>query len=245
MAPLYNTVGPAPGPHDRDDAMTPQRLQRLRDVLARRQPDLTVLMDNVHKPHNFSAVLRTCDAVGVHTAHGVWPGERIRALGATSGGAGKWVNVVTHRDADSAARALRTQGFAIVAAHAGDGAREYRELDYTRPTAFVLGAELDGVSAAARAAADAQVFIPMHGFAESLNVSVAAAVLLFEAQRQRLAAGLYDRCRLDADTHARTLFEWAHPEVAAHCRRHGLPYPAIDERGDLDPAFRVQPDAAR
>lgn len=219
--------------------MTPQRLRRLRHVLAHRQPDLTVLMDNVHKPHNFSAVLRSCDAVGVHTVHGVWPGERLRTRGAVSGGAGKWLRVVTHGDAATAARALRDDGFALVVAHAAHGSRDYRELDYTRPTAFVLGAELDGVSAPARALADAQVVIPMQGFAESLNVSVAGAVLLFEAQRQRLAAGLYERCRLDAQTQARTLFEWAHPEVAAHCRRHGMPYPAMDEHGAIDPAFRV------
>jgi len=224
--------------------MTPHRLQRLRRVLAHRQPDLTVLMDNVHKPHNFSAVLRTCDAVGVHTAHGVWPGERLRTRGAASAGAGKWVRVITHRDAATASKTLRGDGFAIVAAHAGEGSRDYRELDYTRPTAFVLGAELDGVSAEARAGADARVLIPMHGFAESLNVSVAAAVLLFEAQRQRLAAGLYDRCRLDAATYARTLFEWAHPEVAAHCRRHDRPYPAMDEHGAIDPGFRVRRPAA-
>jgi tRNA (guanosine-2'-O-)-methyltransferase len=224
--------------------MTPRRFQRLRDTLARRQPDLTVLMDNVHKPHNFSAVLRSCDAVGVLAAHGVWPSARLRPLGATSGGAGKWVRVHTHADVATATRALRAAKLRIVAAHASEGARDYRELDYTRPTAFVLGAELEGVSDQAQRLADVHVAIPMLGFAESLNVSVAAALLLFEAQRQRLAAGLYARSRLDPEVHARTLFEWAHPDVAAHCRRHGLAYPSMGEDGAIDPAFAVHRPSA-
>jgi tRNA (guanosine-2'-O-)-methyltransferase len=152
--------------------------------------------------------------------------------------------VHTHPDVAGAASALRAAQLQIVAAHPSACARDYRELDYTRPTAFVLGAELEGVSHEARRLADAHVSIPMLGFAESLNVSVAAALLLFEAQRQRLAAGLYDRCRLDPELHARTLFEWAHPDVAAHCHRHGLAYPSMDEHGAIDPAFAGHRPAA-
>lgn len=213
--------------------MTPQRWSTLNRVLNARQPDLTVLLDNVHKPHNLSAILRTCDAVGVLTAHAVWPNPKIRPSGGIAAGADKWVPVRTHDAVASAIGQLRAQGFQVLAATQADQAQDYRRLDYTRATAFVLGAELFGVSAAACAAADQAVYIPMHGMVESLNVSVAAATLLFEAQRQRLQAGCYAASRLDADTRRAILFEWAHPKVADYCRRHRLPYPDLDRQGEL------------
>jgi tRNA (guanosine-2'-O-)-methyltransferase len=213
--------------------MTPHRLERLREVLARRQPDLTVLMDGVHKRHNVSAVIRSCDAVGVLDAHAVWPGPRLRPHASLAGGSGRWVHVVTHADMAAAIAHLRDAGLQIVAAHQGERSRDYRELDYTRPTAFVLGAERDGVGERGRALADVHALIPMQGMVSSLNVSVAAALFLFEAQRQRLAAGLYASCRLHPARHATVLFEWAHPLVAAYCRRHGLPYPPIDHTGTI------------
>lgn len=218
--------------------MTPHRLQRLREVLARRQPDLTVLMDGVHKKHNVSAVIRSCDAVGVLDAHAVWPGPRLRPHASLAGGSGRWVHVVTHTDMAAAITHLHERGLQIVAAHQGERARDYREVDYTRPTAFVLGAERDGVGALGRALADVHALIPMQGMVGSLNVSVAAALFLFEAQRQRLVAGLYGQCRLDPVRHASVLFEWAHPLVAAYCHRHGVPYPPMDEAGTIIGPFR-------
>lgn len=222
--------------------MTPHRLQRLREVLAHRQPDLTVLMDGVHKKHNISAVIRTCDAVGVLAAHAVWPAPKMRTHAGLSGGSGRWVRVVTHTDMASAVTHLHDTGFRIVAAHQSEHARDYSTLDYTQPTAFVLGAELDGVGPVARAHADVHASIPMQGMVGSLNVSVAAALFLFEAQRQRLAAGLYARCRLDPAHYDVVLFEWAHPLVAAYCRRHGVPYPSMDATGTIIGDFRVRAD---
>lgn len=213
--------------------MTPERLARLNRALDRRQPDLTVLLENVHKPHNLSAILRTCDAVGVLGAHAVVPGGSVRRHHATSAGSGKWVGVEVHRTLGDAVAALRGRGLRILAAHPTPEARDFREEDYTRPTAVLLGQEKLGVSAEALAACDGAVAIPMLGLVGSLNVSVAAAQILFEAQRQRLAAGLYERPRLDPETRVRVLFEWAHPEVATYCRREGLPYPRLDEAGEL------------
>lgn len=213
--------------------MTPQRYHRLVSVLDRRQPDLTVLMDNVHKDHNFSAVLRTCDAVGVFAAHGVWPNPRYRPSPGISAGAGKWVTVHTHPTLEEAMTALRGQGFRILAATLSARAVDYRGVDYTRPTAILVGAEKFGVSPPGLAGADGHIAIPMHGFVESLNVSVATALVLFEAQGQRLRAGLYDRPRLDPETRRRTLFEWGYPLVARACRERGLPYPELDAEGGL------------
>ncbi len=203
----------------------------MRAVLDRRQPDLTVLLDNVHKPHNLSAILRSCDAVGVFEAHAVWRGARFRARHLTSGGTGRWVAVRTHPNLPSAVDRLHREGLQIVVAHPEVSSVDFREIDYTRPTAVLLGAELDGVSAPSLALADQRARIPMQGMGQALNVSVAAALLLFEAERQRTAAGMYDATRLSPALHRDTLFEWAHPRVAACCRRHGAPFPDLDEDG--------------
>ena len=213
--------------------MTPQRYEKLRRVLDRRQPDLTVLLDNVHKPHNFSAILRSCDAVGVFEAHAVWPDPKLRPNRLTSSGTAKWVGVRTHPDIGSAVGELRRLGHRLIAAHPGAEAIDYRDVDYTHPTALVLGAELRGLSDGVLERVDARVTVPMMGMAASLNVSVAAATILFEAQRQRAAANLYAECRLDPDVYVRTLFEWAHPAVAGYCRRHGIAYPELDAAGGI------------
>ncbi len=213
--------------------MTPKRYARLRSVLDRRQPDLTVLLDNVHKTHNFSAIVRSCDAVGAFEAHAVWPNPRLKPNHMSSGGAGKWVRILAHPDLDTAVEILRGKGMQIIAAHLDESARDYRQVDFTRPTAILLGAELDGVSAEGLKHADFNVSISMAGMVESLNVSVAAAILLFEARQQREAAGLYSRSRLDPEIYQRTLFEWCHPEVAAYCRRSNRSYPALDEHGEI------------
>lgn len=211
---------------------TARRFARLKSVLDRRQPDLTVLLENVHKPHNFAAIVRTCDAVGVYEAHAVTPaGARPALNAAVASGAGGWLRVRAWDELGPACDALADQGFQLVAAHPGAGAVDFRALDYTRPTALLLGQEKDGVTADALARADRLVAIPMLGMVPSLNVSVAAAVILFEAQRQRLAAGLYDRSRLDPESYRATLFEWAWPVLAERCRKEGVPYPELDENG--------------
>jgi len=210
-----------------------ERFDRLRSVLSRRQPDLTVLMDHVNKSHNFSAILRSCDAVGVLDAHVVAPPEGLALHHGSSAGTKKWVRVHRHPSVPDAVDAIRRLGFRLVAAHPGPDATDYREVDYTPATAVVVGAELDGLSDEAMRSADALVSVPLDGMVRSLNVSVAAALLLFEARRQREAAGLYDRSRLSPEAYERRLFEWAYPSLAGRRRREGLPYPRLDERGRI------------
>lgn len=188
-------------------------------------------MEQVHKPHNFSAILRNCDAVGVLEAHVIPPEEGLDVHRSSSAGTRKWVSVRRHADLDAALTALRGQGLRIVAAHPSPDALDYRELDYTRPTCLLVGAELHGLSEGALERADHRVVVPMVGMVGSLNVSVATALLLFEAFRQRDEAGMYDRRRLDDDRYRRLLFEWGHPRVAREYRDRGLPYPELDERG--------------
>lgn len=213
--------------------MTPERFEKLKRVLERRQPDLTVLADGVHKSHNISAILRSSDAVGVHGIHAVSPGGELRRHHMMAGGSKRWVDVVVHASIEDAVGWLKSRDWQIVVAETGPSARDYRDFDYTRRVAIGLGAELAGPSGYLARHADALVAIPMQGMVESLNVSVATAVILFEAARQRQAAGSYDRCRLDPDEYRRTLFEWSHPEVARRCRERGLDYPPLTADGDL------------
>ncbi len=172
--------------------MRPERKARIEAVAARRQPDLTVFMERVHKPHNVAAVIRTCDAVGVMRAHAVPGDDGLPRLNHTSQGAQRWVELVRHADSVSGLEALRAEGFCLYAAHFSSAALDFREPDYTRPSAIVLGTEKFGVSAAALEQVDQEIVIPMLGMSQSLNVSVATALILYEAQRQRAAAGMYE-----------------------------------------------------
>lgn len=213
--------------------MRPERFHRLRSVLARRQPDLTVLMDSVHKSHNFSAILRNCDAVGVLEAHVVVPEGGLPLHHGTSAGTKKWIHVRHHDRVSAAVGYLAEHGFRVLAAHPSPDAIDYREVDYTRPTAVMMGAELHGVSPEGLELADAHVTIPMVGMAHSLNVSVATALLLFEAFRQRWEVGMYEESRLPADEFQRHLFEWAYPTLARTRRDAGRPYPKLSDDGEI------------
>lgn len=213
--------------------MTDKRRGKIDAVLANRQPDLTVLAERLHKPRNFSAIVRTCDAVGINEVHAV-PGEEGLAIHwKTSQGAEKWVRVRQHENLAVACEFLRARGFQLVAAHLDENASDYRDVDYTVPTALLLGTELFGVSPAALAEADRRVCVPMKGMTQSLNVSVACAIVLYEAMRQRDAAGLYGNRRLDPAVLARQRFEWMHPVLTRYCRERGLPYPELDADGDV------------
>ena len=171
--------------------MTPARLAKYKATLACRQLDLTIITDQVNKHQNIAALIRTCDAVGIHSAHVVTPMDNMDNMGTmgahkgTALGSQQWVNIVSHDHIESALKAAKHQGMQLVAAHFSEQAVDYRSLDYSLPTALILGAEMHGVSAAAVAASDHQVVIPMLGMVHSFNVSVAAAVILLEAQRQR------------------------------------------------------------
>ena len=219
------------GAHHR--TMNPERFQRLAQALRRRQPDLTVLMERVHKSHNLSAILRNCDAVGVFAAHAIPPEDGLQVHFHTSAGTAKWVRLVRHRTIQAAIEELKGRGFRVLAAHPGPEAVDFREVDFTVPTALMMGAELLGLSDEALALSDLQVSIPMVGMGRSFNVSVATALLLFEAYRQREAAGMYDESRIDPENSERILFEWAYPRIARYCRDRGTPYPPLGDDGGL------------
>jgi len=213
--------------------VTPERIARLQAVLDRRQPDLTVVTDFVHKPRNLAAVVRCCDAAGVLDLHAVLGESEYRAFRGTARGSQQWVRVHRHPQLTDALAPLQARDYQLVVAHVSDAAVDFRELDYTRPTALILGAERRGPSAAALAAAHHHILIPMVGMVESLNVSVAAGIVLAEVQRQRQLAGLYQRSRLDPGIRERLFFEWGHPKVRDFCRERGLAYPPLGDDGEI------------
>ena len=213
--------------------MTLRRLQRIQAVLAKRQPDLSILAEDVYKPHNLSAMLRSCDAVGIGTVHAVNPTGGVPTYNETSASADKWVEVVVHDSLLSALDTLQAQGMQVLAAHLSSSAQDYRDVDYSVPTCILFGNEKNGVSEAAAQRADAHILIPMLGMVQSLNVSVATAVILFEAQRQRRASGLYAAPRLDAAARRALTFKWLYPREAAKLLATGQPFPPLDDEGSV------------
>jgi tRNA (guanosine-2'-O-)-methyltransferase len=178
--------------------MTPGRSDRLNSVLNKRQPDLTVVLENVFDPHNISAVMRTCDAVGIQDIyilnnkippHRKW-GEK------SSSSAAKWLTIHQFTDAHECFAALRKQYKKIYTTHLSADAVSLHELDLTEPVALVFGNEHSGVSEEIIAVADGNFIIPQVGIIKSLNISVACAVCLYEAFRQKTTAGHYDVAKL-------------------------------------------------
>ncbi|MDL4913052.1 MAG: tRNA (guanosine(18)-2'-O)-methyltransferase TrmH [Enterobacterales bacterium endosymbiont of Blomia tropicalis] len=216
--------------------MNAQRFARIQEMLALRQHDLTVCMEQVHKPHNVSAVIRTADAVGIHEVHAVWPGQRMRTQASSSAGSNSWVKVVTHRNISEAVKQLKAQKMQVLATHLSDSAVDFRDIDYTKPTCILMGQEKTGITAEALALADQDIIIPMVGMVQSLNVSVASALILYEAQRQRQNAGLYQRdySVLDEAEQQRLLFEGGYPVLARVANQKGLPYPHINSQGEVE-----------
>ncbi|EKO3581848.1 tRNA (guanosine(18)-2'-O)-methyltransferase TrmH [Vibrio metschnikovii] len=215
--------------------MNLERYQRIQDVLKARQTDLTVCLEEVHKPNNVSAVIRTADAVGLHQIHAVWPNEQMRTLSHTSAGARNWVEVQTHNSTLEAVSHLKETGMQILVTNLSEHAIDFRAIDYTKPTAIIFGSEKSGISPQALQLAHHDIVIPMVGMVQSLNVSVASALILYEAQRQRQQAGMYDReqSALSQATIQRILFERGHPVLAKVAKRKGLAYPLLDDQGQI------------
>jgi tRNA (guanosine-2'-O-)-methyltransferase len=171
--------------------LTPQREEKLRNVAARRYFDLTVLLENVHDPHNVSAILRTCDAIGmaeVHVVNTILPWHRKGHKSSAS--AKQWVKVNFYRELEPCIEKLRVEGFSLWGTHLGSEAKDLFSLDLTQKIALVFGNEHTGISKELLAYCDGNFIIPMNGMLPSLNVSVSAAISLYEAFRQRRSTDL-------------------------------------------------------
>jgi tRNA (guanosine-2'-O-)-methyltransferase len=190
--------------------MTPERRERIREVLNHRQPDLTVVMENIFDPHNISAVLRSCDAVGIASVHVVNSMEpnHLRYEHYSSASAGKWMPIHAYNSAEACVSTLRQQGFRILTTHLHEQATDLYAVNFLEPVALVFGNEKLGVSAEMRELADGNMLIPQMGMIRSLNISVACAVSIFEAMRQKREAGHYSSRRLSTDARASLLAHW-------------------------------------
>ena len=172
--------------------MPPERNERLTSVLNKRQPDLTVVLENVFDPHNISAVMRTCDAVGIQDIYilnnKIPPHKKWGAKSSSS--AAKWLTIHQFTDAGECFAALRKNFKYIYTTHLSTDAVGLHELNLTEPVALVFGNEHSGVSEAIIAMADGNFIIPQMGIIRSLNISVACAVSLYEAFRQKIMQGI-------------------------------------------------------
>ena len=187
-----------------------RRAEKLRRVLSLRQPDLTVVLENIHDPHNVSAILRSCDAVGVLRVELLYSVEKFPRIGKkSSSSANKWLDCRRHTSVTECYATLREEGFRVYATRLGGSTTSLYALDLAQPSALVFGNEHRGVSAEAAEMADGNFHIPMAGMIQSLNVSVAAAVSLYEAHRQRLVPGTYRKPALAAEELARLYDDWA------------------------------------
>ena len=182
--------------------MNEKRLEKFRRVAAQRQSDLTVVLENVIDMHNIGAVLRSCDSVGIreifvlHTEAGL-KADCITIGRKTSGGSRRWVDVHYYTDAKACFTHVKQQYRRVLSTQLSETATSLYKLDLTKPTAFLFGNEHDGLSSEAAAYADGNFIIPQMGMAESLNISVACAVTLYETFRQREVGGFYSRQNTD------------------------------------------------
>ncbi len=192
---------------------TERRLNRLMHVLRHRQPDLTIVMENILDPHNVSAVLRSCDAAGVMEVQLIYTDVNFPDIGKkSSASAKKWVELRKFNNVKDCYKKLHEEEFIIYATHLEEKAKSLFEIDMTKKIAIVVGNEHKGVSPEAAKLADSIIKIPMFGMIQSLNVSVATAVILFEAVRQRIASGQYDESKYSNTELAKLLRIWAMKE---------------------------------
>lgn len=177
--------------------MTPKRLEKIKEVVANRQHDLTVVLENVRDQHNIGAVLRSCDSIGIREIFVLYSEEKLRdtdfiKIGKrTTAGSRRWVDVHFYTDAAACFREVKKRYQRVLSTHLSEDAKSVYQLDLTQSTAFLFGNERDGLSDEALSYSDGNFLIPQIGMVESLNISVACAVTLYETYRQRLEAGLY------------------------------------------------------
>jgi len=188
---------------------TSERIERVNRVLANRQAGLRVVLENVTLAHNASAVMRTCDAVGVLNLDLIGPNpEVLRPNKAISTRADKWLEIGVHATPAACLEPLKKAGYEILATHLRKDSVLYTDVDFCRPVALVFGSEAEGISDQALAYADKVIRIPMLGMVQSLNLSVSVAVILYEAMRQRAAHGYLEKSRLSVAELERLQAKW-------------------------------------
>jgi tRNA (guanosine-2'-O-)-methyltransferase len=184
----------------------------MKNILFSRQNTLRVFMDYVFSTHNLSAIVRTCDAVNVGKLY-YRHQKKVRLNNDITMGSHKWIFHEYVDDIENFYQKIKSRGYQVVVTLLDEDTVDFREVDYTKPTLIVLGNEVDGASEVSIKYADKKVIIPMYGMSQSLNVSVANAVILYEAQRQRALKGMYDKPSLPQEIIEKTLKKWAYDDI--------------------------------
>jgi len=192
--------------------VTKERLNKMKKILETRQDTLRVFMDYVYSHHNLSAIVRTCDAVNVGKLY-YRHQKKVKLNNEITMGAHKWIFHEYVEDIEKFYQDIKEKGYQVVVTLLDEDTIDFREVDYTKPTLIVLGNEVDGASDISIKYADKKVIIPMYGMSQSLNVSVANAVILYEAQRQRSLKGMYDTPQLSKEVIEKTLKKWAYDDI--------------------------------
>jgi tRNA (guanosine-2'-O-)-methyltransferase len=195
--------------------MTPERTDKLIKVLSKRQANLTVVMENVQDPHNISAVLRTCDAVGIQDVYILTTKiPRHKKFGyKSSSSALKWLTIHEFDNLEECMKVVRKNFSKILTTHLSSDAVQLYDIDFTESVALVFGNEHSGVTDECRALADGNFIIPQMGIIQSLNISVACAVSIYEAMRQKMVAGHYDHASLPKEQMDGLLTQWGVEEL--------------------------------
>jgi tRNA (guanosine-2'-O-)-methyltransferase len=195
--------------------MTPERTDKLIKVLSKRQANLTVVMENVQDPHNISAVLRTCDAVGIQDVYILTTKiPRHKKFGyKSSSSALKWLTIHEFDNLEACMKAVRKNFSKILTTHLSSDAVQLYDIDFTESVALVFGNEHEGVTDECRALADGNFIIPQMGIIQSLNISVACAVSIYEAMRQKMVEGHYDHASLPKEQMDGLLTQWGVEEL--------------------------------
>lgn len=197
--------------------LTANRNERIRETVSKRTYDIVPVLDGIHDLGNFSAVLRSAEAFGLQEIHFVENQPKYKVSQRTSKGTDKWLDVVRWKESLACAKSLKERGYQIIATHLDDKAVPISQIDFSKKTAIILGNEKDGVSKEILDMADARCIIPMQGFAESFNISVAAAISFYHIYQDRMTRLGYhgnltaeEQERLVADYFLRTV---DNPEV--------------------------------
>ena len=209
-----------------------KRVERIEEILERKQPNLQLFLDNVDSSQNISAIIRSCDSVGVLNFYTANREDKERKIHKTiTQGSQHWLKIKRIDSADKVdfLKEKQKEGFQVVVTHLSEKSVSYREVDYTKKTLIVMGNEKEGISQEVLDLADAVVIIPMRGMAQSLNVSVATALILYEAERQLDLAGKYNEAQLSLEMREEIKHEWVYRDLISR-RSKGIIFTGRQKR---------------
>jgi len=193
--------------------LTPKRFTKINEVVAKRQKYLTLVLENIHDPHNVSAILRSADAVGIDKVYLIYNSNKFPRIGRiSSASAKKWIELIRFKEVKECFDALKKEKFKIYSTYIDNKKKSYSlyDLDLTDRVALVFGNEHTGVSEEVKSFSEKNFTIPMYGMVQSLNVSVAVAVCLYEALRQRESKNMYERSKFSKKELNEKLKKYSH-----------------------------------